>query len=258
MRVPVLLIGRGGSRGVKGKNTMEILGRPLMEYPIMAAKNSRNVGDIFLSTDAEYIKEVGRKHNLIIMDRDPELCKDSALVEDVVINGYNQICERIGEQEIFVLLFCNTATITPGLIDKGIEALVQDETLDSAVSVSLYNEYSPVRAKALDENGYLIPFGDVDSIENASCDRDSAKACYFCDCSIWVLRKRCMDKAYGIQPFRWMGRKTLPLFQEGGLDIDHDYGIAQTEYWLRKHRFSADKTPYDGMENEMWADRGIL
>ena len=32
--VPVLLIGRGGSRGVKGKNTMEILGRPLMEYQI--------------------------------------------------------------------------------------------------------------------------------------------------------------------------------------------------------------------------------
>lgn len=250
MKVPVLLIGRGGSRGVKGKNTMEILGRPLMEYPIMAAKHSKHVGNIFLSTDAEYIKDVGRKNNLVIMDRKPELCADSALVEDVVINGYYQICERIGEQEIFVLLFCNTATITPGLIDKGIEALVQDVTLDSAVSVSLYNEYSPVRAKALDENGLLVPFGDVDSIENASCDRDSAKPCYFCDCSIWVLRKRCMDKEKGVLPFRWMGRKTLPLFQEGGLDIDHDYGIAQTEYWLKKHGFTHDTTPYENMEKQ--------
>ena len=179
------------------------------------------------------------------MDRAPELCKDSALVEDVVINGYHQICERIGEQEIFVLLFCNTATITPGLIDQGIEALLADKELDSAVSVSLYNEYSPVRAKALDENGFLVPFGNVDEIENASCDRDSAKACYFCDCSVWVLRKRCMDKENGIQPFRWMGKKTVPLFQEGGLDIDHDYGIAQTEYWLRKHGFTENGTPYE-------------
>ena len=248
MKVPVLLIGRGGSRGVKGKNTMDMLGRPLMEYPIMAARNSKHVGDIFLSTDAEYIKEVGRKNNLVIMDRDPELCKDSALVEDVVINGYKQICERVGEQDIFVLLFCNTATITPGLIDKGIEALMADETLDSAVSVSLYNEYSPVRAKALDENGLLVPFGDVNSIENASCDRDSAKACYFCDCSIWVLRKRCMDKENGVLPFRWMGKRTLPLFQEGGLDIDHDYGIAQTEYWLKKHGFTESNTPYENAE----------
>ena len=250
MKVPVLLIGRGGSRGVKGKNTMEILGRPLMEYPILAARNSRNTGEIFLSTDAEYIKEVGRKHNLVIMDRDPELCRDSALVEDVVVNGYRQICKRIGRQEIFVLLFCNTATITPGLIDQGIEALVRDKTLDSAVSVSLYNEYSPVRAKALDENGMLVPYVDVNSIENASCDRDSARACYFCDCSIWVLRDRCMDKEKGVLRFRWTGRRTLPRFQEGGLDIDHDYGIAQTEYWLRKHGFSEKKTPYENSEEE--------
>lgn len=243
--VPVLLIGRGGSRGVKGKNTMQMLGRPLMEYPILAARNSKHVGRIFLSTDAEYIKEVGRKNKVEIMDRDPELCKDSALVEDVVINGYKQICERIGEQEIFVLLFCNSATITPGIIDKGIEALWENSDLDSAVSVSLYNEYSPVRAKAIDENGFLVPYVDVNSIDNASCDRDSAKACYFCDCSVWVLRKNCMDKEYGILPFRWMGRKTLPLYQEGGLDIDHDYGIAQTEYWLKKHGFDINVTPYD-------------
>ncbi|EOS39510.1 hypothetical protein C808_01935 [Lachnospiraceae bacterium M18-1] len=242
--VPVLLIGRGGSRGVKGKNTMEILGRPLMEYPIMAARNSKHVGQVFLSTDADYIKEVGKRNGVEIMERAPELCTDSALVEDVVVNGYNQICERMGRQEIFVLLFCNSATISQGIIDKGIEALWNNPTLDSAVSVSLYNEYSPVRAKAIDDDGFLIPYVDVNKIDSASCDRDSAKACYFCDCSVWVLRDRCMDKEYGILPFRWMGRKTLPLFQEGGLDIDHDYGIAQTEYWLKKHGFSTEKTPY--------------
>ena len=59
-----------------------------------------------------------------------------------------------------------------------------------------------------------------------------------------------MDKEKGVLPFRWMGRRTLPLFQEGGLDIDHDYGIAQTEYWLRKHGFSEKKTPYENSEEE--------
>lgn len=216
-----------------------------MEYPIIAAQNSRHVGDIFLSTDAEYIKKIGRKNNLIIIDRNPALCKDNALVEDVVIDGYNQICAKIGEQEMFVLLLCNSATITPGLIDEGIEALMHDKTLDSAVSVSLYNEHSPVRAKALDENGLLVPYVDVDSIENASCDRKTSKPCYFCDCSVWVLRKCCVNKENGILPYRWIGRKTLPLFQEGGLDVDHDYGVAQTEYWLKKHGFTENQTPYE-------------
>ena len=51
--IPAMLIGRGGSRGVPGKNTMPILGRPLMTYPIMAAQHSRSIDTIFLATEAE-------------------------------------------------------------------------------------------------------------------------------------------------------------------------------------------------------------
>ena len=36
-----LLIGRGGSTGLPGKNIMPLLGRPLMTYPILAAQNSK-------------------------------------------------------------------------------------------------------------------------------------------------------------------------------------------------------------------------
>ncbi|GHU41771.1 hypothetical protein FACS1894190_10260 [Spirochaetia bacterium] len=243
--VPVLMIGRGGSRGVPGKNTMDILGRPLMEYPILAARNSKHIGGIYLSTDAEYIKEIGRKHNVNIIDRPAELCADEALVENVVVHGYEQIVKASATSfDMFVLLFCNTATITPGLIDTGIEMLRGDPSLDSAVSVSLYNEYSPVRAKRISPEGLVLPYMDI-PIDNASCDRDSAEPCYFCDCSIWVLRSRCMDIENGVLPFRWMGKKTAPLYQSGGLDIDHDYGVAMTNHWLLKHGFSETVTPYD-------------
>ncbi len=240
--VPVLLIGRGGSRGVPGKNVMPILGRPLMTYPIMAARASKRVGELFLSTDGEELKRIGREHNVRIIDRPANLCTDDALVEDVVAHGHGEITRILGEFEMFVLLFCNTATITPGLIDEGIEKLHDDPSLDSAVSVSLYNEYSPVRAKRIDAGGFVVPYIDIGSIDGASCDRDSAVPCYFCDCSIWVLRSRCMDIANGVLPFRWMGRRTAPLHQQGGLDIDHDYGVAMTEHWLKKHGFSTPET----------------
>jgi CMP-N-acetylneuraminic acid synthetase len=243
-KVPVLMIGRGGSRGVPGKNTMMILGRPLMEYPILAAKYSKHVGDIYLSTDAESIKKIGQEHHLKIIERPAELCSDTALVEDVVVHGYEQIVRMSGNNiEMIVLLFCNTATITPGLIDKGIEMLREDTTLDSAVSVSLYNEYSPVRARKITSDGFIVPYIDT-LIDNASCDRDSAEPCYFCDCSIWVLRSNCMNISEGILPFRWMGHKSVPLYQQGGLDIDHDYGISMTVHWLQKHGFSEKTLPY--------------
>lgn len=233
-----LLIGRAGSRGVPNKNTMMIMGRPLMTYPIIRAKESKYIDRMFLSTDCPEIMRIGREYGLEIIERPADLCTDSALVEDVVVHGFNEIEKRIGQVDILVLQFCNSATLLPGMVDKGIELLKENPEADSAVTVSPYNEFSPVRAKKIDPQGYIVPYVDVDSIENASCDRDSAQACYFCDCSLWVLRRRCItDIKSGILPFRWMGRKSLPLYQNGGLDIDHDYGIAMTEHWLKKYIF---------------------
>jgi hypothetical protein len=223
---------------------MELLGRPLLTYPIMAAKNSRHIKRIFLSTESAEIQSTGRRHGLEIIDRAKELSTDKALVEDVVVNGYNEMCARGIDVEMFVLLFCNSATISLGIIDRGIESLRADLSFDSAVSVSPYNEFSPVRAKRITPEGVIMPYVDPDSIAGASCDRDSAEICYFCDCSVWILRPQCIQLERGILPFRWMGRKSMPLYQTGGLDIDHDYGIAMTEHWLRKHGFTETTTPY--------------
>jgi len=242
--IPALLIGRGGSRGVVGKNTKLVLGRPLMTYPILAAKNSRHVGRIFLSTEAPEIQAIGREHGLEIIDRPHDLSTDQSLVEDVVVHGFHAMRTRGVDMEMFVLLFCNTATITPGIIDRGVEALRADPSFDSAVTVSSYNEYSPVRAKRITTDGVIMPYVDVNAIPGATCDRDSAETCYFCDCSVWILRPQCVDLAKGILPFRWMGSRSMPLYQSGGLDVDHDYGIAMTIYWLQSHGFSETTTPY--------------
>jgi GTP:adenosylcobinamide-phosphate guanylyltransferase len=243
--IPALLIGRGGSRGVPGKNVMKILGRPLMAYPILAAKHSSHITHVFLSTDDARIRAVGRAHGAELIDRPAQLATDQALVEDVVVHGHAEIERRLGPVEVFVLLFCNAATIRPGLLDEGIELLLSNPSLDSAVSVSLYNEYSPVRARRIDAEGLLRSYVDVGAIPGASCDRDSAEPCWFCDCSAWVLRRRCMDLGKGHLPFRWTGERVAPLYQQGGLDVDHEYGLAHTAWWLSAHGFTGARTPYD-------------
>lgn len=215
-----------------------------MTYPLLAAKASRHVHKIFVATEAEQIKQIGREHGAEIIDLEPAMTTEKVLVETIVVHGYNQMLRQLGEIEMFVLLFCNSATVDPLLIDAGIAALRADPSLDSAVSVSPYNEYSPVRAKRIDSENLIVPYVDVSSIEGASCDRDSAETCYFCDCSVWVLRPSCTNLENGILPFRWMGRRSYALYQTGGLDIDHDYGIAMTEHWLRKHGFTEMTTPY--------------
>jgi hypothetical protein len=244
--IAALLIGRGGSRGVPGKNIMQILGRPLMVYPIMAARQARGVDRLYLSTDDADIARIGAAEGAVLIDRPAELASDTALVEDVVQHGYRAIVAAEGPIEALVLLFCNSATIPPGMIDRGIGHLRADPELDSAVSVSRYNEYSPVRAMRMDDaTGRLSGYIDVNMIDNASCDRDSAGDCWFCDCSVWVLRPRCVDPLSGPLPFRWTGRNVKGMAQTGGLDIDQPHGGAQTEWWLRDHGFTETTTPYE-------------
>ncbi len=242
--IAALLIGRRGSRGLPGKNWHPVLGRPLMEYPVLAAKASAYIERFFLSTDAEEIRSIGLRHGFECLDRPRHLASDEALVETVVADTMRRIEEVSGKRlEICVLLFCNSATIKPGVLDEGIEALRRNADLDSAVTVSRYNQYSPARAKKVGADGLLRPFVGLEHIPGVSSDRDSQGDCYFCDCSAWILGRRCMDLE-GPLPFRWIGRRSLPLFQEGGLDVDYEQDLVTTEFWLRRHGFTEHTTPY--------------
>ena len=61
--IAALMIGRAGSTGFPGKNVSLVLGRPLCEYPLMAAYGSTNVDRIFISTDSDQIRKIGEKYN---------------------------------------------------------------------------------------------------------------------------------------------------------------------------------------------------
>lgn len=245
--IPALIIGRAGSTGFINKNITSILGRPLMAYAILAANSSKyiNQNKKYLSTDSESIKEIGTKYGCQIIERPDHLATNEALAEDAFIHGFEVIRNSNTEEiEFIVLLFCNGATITPGIIDKGVEILRHDESLDSAVTISRYNMWSPLRAKKIEDN-LLKPFVPFDFFGDVSCDRGSHGDTYFADCSAFVCRPCCLERGYGEQPFRWMGRKVYPLQQWGGLDVDYEWQMGQVEFWLRKHGFTETKTPYE-------------
>lgn len=241
-----LIIGRGGSTGYPGKNTSLMLGRPLMSYPIMAALNSKYVDKVFLSTDSVDIEKIGAGLGCELIKRPDELATKEALSEDAFKHGYEHIKEILGEEpEMVVLLFCNSPTISSQLIDEGIEMMRKNESYDSAVTVSVYNMFSPLRARDIDEDGNLIAYIPPDTFENASCDRDSQGDVYFADCSGFVVRPHCFDyEKYGEVPFKWIGKKVYPLKQWGGIDIDYEWQVGQARYWLEQHGFSEQDVPY--------------
>ena len=251
--IAALLLGREGSIGFPGKNTYPVLGRPLLLYPILAAKNAHSVDEVYFSTDSPAYKKIGREQGIFIIDRPPELATKEALGEDAYAHGYRVIRDkwkaRGKEVEMMVLLFCNAATVLAETIDRGIEVLKANPDYDSAVTVSVYNMWSPLRARKIGEDGLLHPFVPFETFgdpKTMNCDRDSQGDVWFADMGVSIVRPHCLENLHaGLLPQKWMGQKIYPLKQWGGCDVDFEWQIPTVEYWLKKHGFSDKKTLYD-------------
>jgi cytidylyltransferase family protein len=251
--IAALLIGREGSVGFPGKNTHPVLGRPLMLYPMLAAMHARHVTRCYLSTDSVRYKEIARAYSWHIIDRPARLATPEALGEDAFRHGYETIrdeCAGRGDAlEQLVLLFCNAPTVTAELIDRGVDLLRARPDVDSAVSVSVYNMWSPVRARRETDDGVLepfVPFSAMGLEDVVNCDRDSQGDVCFADMGVSVVRPRCFEEMeQGLLPQKWMGRRIAPLKQWGGCDVDYEWQVPLAEFWLRRHGFDEVSTPYD-------------
>ena len=243
--IAALLLGRKGSSGFSGKNLYRVLGRHLAWYPMDAAKKAEFVDRVYLSTDDERLMTLAKENDVEVIERPAYLCADEALGEDAFVHGYREICSRLGEKpELMVLLFCNAATLLPGTIDEGIRVLRQNPDYDSAVTVSRYNMWSPLRARRIGDDGLLHPFVPFEYFghpETMSCDRDSQGDAWFADVGVSVVRTYNLDHLEeGLLPQKWMGRKIYPLTQEAGCDVDYEWQIPVVEWWLKKYLFKEE------------------
>jgi molybdopterin-guanine dinucleotide biosynthesis protein A len=242
--IVALLIGREGSLGFPGKNIYPIQGKPLMEYPLKAAIDAKTIDRVFVSTDSEKIKEIGRKYKASIIDRPAELCGNKALGENVFVHGYREIkkeLERYKQSvELIVLLHCNSPTILSETLDEGVRILLEHPEYDSAVTVSRYNMWSPLRARKIGSDGLLHPFVPFETFgdpKTLNCDRDSQGDVWFADMGASIVRPHCLDHVEdGLLPQKWMGQKIYPLKQWGGCDVDYRWQIPQVEYWIKEYR----------------------
>ena len=183
-----ICIGRKGSKGLPGKNTMQVKGKPLAFYAMNAAFNSKYIKHRFLSTDDENIVKIGNKLNHIPIERPQELATSSALGEDVFKYTYEKIIESRSylKDYLIVLLFCNAPTISGEIIDDAIEKLASDKNADSIATVSKFNMWSPLRARKIDQKSkYLRPFVQFEVFGDPkflNCDRDSQGGLLFAIC----------------------------------------------------------------------------
>jgi len=247
--IVAILIGREGSTGYPGKNVTEVLGRPLVAWPLAAAKSVAEIERTYVSTDSPRIKAIAREYGARVIDRPPHLCTKEALGEHAYQHAHEVVSAELVKEgtkpELYVLLMANAPTVSPAQLREGIAALRAHPEYDSAVTVSCYNMWSPLRARKIGADGLLHPFVPFETFgdpRTLNCDRDSQGDAWFADMGVSIVRPPNLDDLEaGLLPQKWMGQKIYPLKNEGGLDVDYGYQMPQAEYWLRANGLAGAK-----------------
>jgi CMP-N-acetylneuraminic acid synthetase len=235
-----VIFGRGGSKGLPGKNTMDILGKAIMEYPLIGCQNSKYINKMYVSTDSDEIADIAMKYNCDYIHRPIELCTDKALLQDAIFHSYKEISMN-NDLEYLVITMCNAPNITSEAIDKGIQMLRDDQTIDSVITVGRFDMFAPERARTPDSNNQLKPYVPFSQLtENANCDRSSYKPTYFADGGMTVVRAKCLEEMNtNLMPFLWMGKNIGYIVQSpGGGDVDCLWQVKTAELWIKQNNLA--------------------
>ena len=132
MKNIALITARGGSKGIPRKNILPFAGKPLIHWTIEAAKKSKYIDLIFVSTDDQEIAEVSRKAGAFVPFLRPSyLANDSSPSIDTVIHTLNEF-----NNFDYIFLLQPTSPLRTNLdLDKSMELLIKSNS-ESLVSLS--------------------------------------------------------------------------------------------------------------------------
>ena len=135
---------RGGSKRLPNKNILELAGKPLIAYTIEAAKKSKYIDDIIVSSDSDNILNIAKDYNIKTIKRPDYLASNTAKTIDVIKHVIENI---IGEYDYIVLLQPTSPLRNEKHIDEAIELLNAKEA-DAIVSVCEM-DHSPLWSNTL-------------------------------------------------------------------------------------------------------------
>lgn len=93
-RVIAVIPARGGSKGLPRKNVLDVGGKPMLAWSVEAARRSRYVDRVVLTTDDQEIAEIGKRYGADVpFIRPAELARDDSLIDGVLIHTLDSVAE---------------------------------------------------------------------------------------------------------------------------------------------------------------------
>lgn len=188
-QVLAIIPARGGSKGIKRKNLVPILGKPLVVHSIEHAIASGCVTRTVVSTEDDEIALVARAAGAEVPFMRPDaLAGDAVLDLPVFQHVLRELLEREGYTPDIVVHLRPTAPFRkPAWIDSAVELLSANREADSLRSVSMPAQH-PYRVFRVGSRGYLDPIMKHEHPTPYLLRRQDLPDMYYYNCVIDVTR----------------------------------------------------------------------
>lgn len=148
--VVVIIPARGGSQRLNKKNIYPLLNKPLLAWSIEAAKQSKYVRKVYVTTEDNEIAEVAKEYGAGVVKRPLKLSEGLVYKQDAICHAVHEISQQDGRPTLIVSLQANSPEVKGKDIDEGIELLLSqnkqevmsvDENLcqNAAIRIMTYN-----------------------------------------------------------------------------------------------------------------------
>ena len=140
MNVECIILARGGSKGIPGKNIIDFCGKPLLAWTIEQCIQAESISTVWVSSDDKKILSVAKSYGADLIERPKSISGDLASSEEGWVHAIDCL-----EQKGYVPDVVFAPQVTSPLressdIDRAV-ARFTDENLDSLFSASVADDF---------------------------------------------------------------------------------------------------------------------
>lgn len=139
VNVVTIILARGGSKGIPGKNIIDFCGKPLMIWTIEQLQGASGVDSVWVSSDSEEILSLARRSGVEIIYRPTEISGDIATSESGWLHALQFIEDKAGDIDIVVAPQVTSPLRESSDIERGLRDF-QELQCDSMFSCSVVKD----------------------------------------------------------------------------------------------------------------------
>ena len=227
-KYPVIILARGGSKALPGKNIRNFAGKPLLAWSILQALGSKRVSKVSVSSDCKEILQVAKSYGAETILRPARLSGDRATSE----SGWNHAIQQLTQiskkpPTVVVALQATSPLRESSDIDGAIERF-EKEKADSLFSDAVLDD--------------LCVWSDEDGgLKGKTFDpthrgrRQDRKPYYLENGSIYIFKTSLLQRT-GNRLGGRISRFTMPYWKSFEIDDMATFEICETYYLKKLHK----------------------